>query len=77
MSENVDLYLSFKTPKFDTDTMIARQKYAHRCIRHTVPESSFHFIFAFLPNFRQSQPESRLSMPAFTNRESDGNQARR
>ena len=52
--------------------MIAKQKYAHLCIRHTVPESSFHFIFAFLPNFRQSQPESRLSVPAFTNRSKVG-----
>ena len=54
------------------------QKYAHRCTRHTVPKSLFHFIFAFLPNLWQSLPESRLSVsvPAFTNRKWDGNQAR-
>ena len=54
------------------------QKYAHRCTRHTVPKSLFHFIFALLPNLWQSLPESRVSVsvPAFTNRKWDGNQAR-
>ena len=48
--------------------MIARQKYAHRCIRHTVPASSFHYLISGNHNrkdgyqCRHSQIESRTEI---------------
>ena len=65
----------FQNTAIDTDSKAKVGTSLHTT--HCAEESSFLFIFALLPEFRQSLLESRLSVPPFTNRKSGENQARR